>query len=429
VSLVIPSVRSQRLFLTLVAGLLLLAGFLRLETYDQRPLWFDERETQKLSREVGNSNLLDLARGDSFEHPTLHPLIVSWLARWMDPIAAIRLPSVACGIGSVALLVWLGTSLFDRRVALVAGTLMAFSVYHINYSQDGRAYTLLLVTTLGQYLSLLGFWKSLKLSHLIPFPFLALCSVYSHHLGVLVQGSLALTAIALAVFDVWRGGLEARPVALRKLMVLAVVGTVVGLAYLPQLLNTASWIGGVQRASPFTLQFSFRFIHEIFARWGGGGGWVATGYAVLFAVGAIAMWGRAKVGMILAIWLTVPFATFALVPSRHFFDLRYVMMALPAFFFIVAKGIVWLADAVARAADRGDTPFSKESVRVATLASILSILIVFSAMSYLRFRQTQYRCSEFPSVPRVLRMQNGYCAEYLLLNTLLERDRYILEQH
>jgi hypothetical protein len=54
---------------------------------------------------------------------------------------------------------------------------------------------------------------------------------------------------------------------------------------------------------------------------------------------------------------------------------------------------------------------------------------VFSAMSYLRFRQTQYRCSEFPSVPRVLRMQNGYCAEYLLLNTLLERDRYILEQH
>ena len=254
------------------------------------PSTFDERAVSAYS-------LFDLSVDSSIvTYPTLHPLIVSWLARWMDPIAAIRLPSVACGIGSVALLVWLGTSLFDRRVALVAGTLMALSVYHINYSQDGRAYTLLLVTTLGQYLSLLGFWKSLKLSHLIPFPILALCSVYSHHLGILVQGSLALTAIALAVFDVWRGGLEARPVALRKLMVLAVVGTVVGLVYLPQLLNTASWIDGVRRASPFTLQFSFRFVHEVFARWGSGGGWVATGYAVLFAVGAIAMWGRAITG-------------------------------------------------------------------------------------------------------------------------------------
>ena len=59
----------------------------------------------------------------------------------------------------------------------------------------------------------------------------------------------------------------------------------------------------------------------------------------------------------------------------------------------------------------------------------LSILIAFSALSYLRFRQTQYRCSEFPSLPQVLRMQGGYCAEYLLLNTLLERDRYLLETH
>ena len=425
----VSSLRSQRLFPALVAGLLLLASFLRLETYDQRPLWFDERETRQLSLEIKASGLLDLARGDSFEHPTLHPLIVSWFIHSIDPIAAIRLPSVVCGIASVALLIWLGSILFGRSVALVAGTLMTFSVYHINYSQDGRAYTLLLVTTLGQYLSLLGFWKSAKVSHLLPFPILALCSVYAHHLGVLAQGSLFLTAIALAAIDAARGDPEERPVVLRKLTVLAFVWILVGLFYLPQLLNTASWIDGVQRASPFTLQFSFRFFHDVFARWGNGGGWIAIVYGLLFAIGAVAIWKRSQAGVILSIWLVVPFVTFALIPSRHFFDLRYVMMALPAFFLIVARGIVWLANALANAADRRGSLFSSEWTATATLISILAILIGFSATSYLQFRQTQYRCSEFPSRPQVLRMQQGYCGEYLLLNTLLERDRYMLEQH
>jgi 4-amino-4-deoxy-L-arabinose transferase-like glycosyltransferase len=426
---VVSSLHSKRLFLAVVAGLLLLASFLRLETYDQRPLWFDERETQKLSLEVQASGLLDLARGDQFEHPSLHPLIISWFIHWIDPVAAIRLPSVVFGVGSVALLIWLGALLFDRRVALVAGTLMTLSVYHINYSQDGRAYTLLLVSTLGQYISLLGFWKSKKLSYLIPFPILALCSVYAHHLGVLIQGSLVLTAIALAAVDISRGDPEQRPVVLRKMMVLALVWVVVGLAYLPQLLNTASWIDGVQRASPFTLRFSLRLFHDVFARWGSGGGWIAAGYALLFAIGAVAIWGRTKVGLILSIWLVVPFVTFALIPSRHFFDLRYVMMALPAFFLIVAKGITWLANALASAASRRNAPFSRESASTATLISLLAILAAFSASSYLQFRQTQYRCSEFPSLPQVLRMQDGFCGEYLLLNTLLERDRYLLETH
>ena len=425
----VSSFRSQRLFLAFVAGLLLLASFLRLETYDRRPLWFDERETQKLSLELEAMGPLDLARGDSFEHPTLHPLIVSWLIDSIEPIAAIRLPSVICGISSIALLIWLGALLLDRSVGVVAGILMTFSVYHINYSQDGRAYTLLLVLTLGQYLSLLGFWKSQRSSHLLPFPILALCSVYTHHLGVLVQGSLVLTAIALAAVDMSRGDLEERPLVVRKMTVLAFVWVLVGLVYLPQLINTASWIGGVQRESPFTLRFSFRFFHEVLARWGGGGGWIATVYGLLFAIGATAMWRRLKVGVTLSIWLAVPFVTFALIPFRHFFDLRYVMMALPAFFLVVANGIVWLADALASAANRRDAPFSRESVGKAALVALLAILTASSATSYMQFRQTQQRCSEFPSRPQVLRMQDGYCAEYLLLNTLLERDRYLLEQH
>jgi uncharacterized membrane protein len=426
---VVSSLRSQRLFLAFVAGLLLLAAFLRLETYDQRPLWFDERETRKLSLEVEASGLVGLARGDSFEHPTLYPLIISWFIHSIDPIAAIRLPSVVCGVGNVALMIWLGTLLFDRRVGLVAGTLLAFSVYHINYSQDGRAYMLLLVLTLGQYLSLLGFWQSQKRSHLLPFPVLALCSVYIHHLGVLIQGSLVLTSIALATVDLSRGDIAERPVVLRKMMLLASVWFLIGLVYLPQLLNIASWFDGVQRASPFTLSLSFRFFHEILARWGSGGGWSAAVYALLFAIGAAAMWKQAKVGIILSIWLAFPFVIFALIPFRHFFDLRYVMMALPAFFFLVANGIVWLSNALATAASRRNLPFSRESAATAALVALLAIPIAFSLMSYSKFRQTQYRCSEFPSRPQVLHMQGGYCGEYLLINTLLERDRYLLEQH
>jgi hypothetical protein len=141
------------------------------------------------------------------------------------------------------------------------------------------------------------------------------------------------------------------------------------------------------------------------------------------------MRGRLKSGVVLSTWLAVPFLTFALIPSRHFFDLRYVMMAFPAFFLVVANGIVWLADALASAASRRHESFSRRPVAAAMLVALLATLSALSVASYLQFRQTHYRCSEFPSQPQVLRMQGGFCGEYLLLNTLLERDRYLLNQH
>ena len=116
------------------------------------------------------------------------------------------MPSVLLGIATVPAVIALGTWLFDRRVGLVAGLLLALSVYHVNYSQDARAYSLIVATSTAQYALLVAFRRSGRIVWLAAFSLLALVSVYSHHMGLLVQAALGATSAALLLLDARREG-------------------------------------------------------------------------------------------------------------------------------------------------------------------------------------------------------------------------------
>ena len=66
---------------------------------------------------------------------------------------ALRLPSVFAAMGSAALVVVIGRRLFDPRVGLVAGLLLATSPFVVRWSQQARSYTMGL--TLGLLATLL----------------------------------------------------------------------------------------------------------------------------------------------------------------------------------------------------------------------------------------------------------------------------------
>ena len=67
----------------------------------------------------------------------------------------LRFPSVLGTMLACALLVVLGRKLFDRRVALVAGVLLALSPFVVKWSQQARGYTLLLAVSVLAILLLL----------------------------------------------------------------------------------------------------------------------------------------------------------------------------------------------------------------------------------------------------------------------------------
>jgi mannosyltransferase len=136
---------SLALDVLIVSGAALVLGLIRLGA---PPLWVDESFT-----------VADLERPYAFYMQGYYWLfytvekpwtLVAGTSEW-----ALRFPSVIAAMLSCSLLVVLGRRLFDRRVALIAGLLLATSPFVVRWSQQARAYTMIVAVTLVATLLLL----------------------------------------------------------------------------------------------------------------------------------------------------------------------------------------------------------------------------------------------------------------------------------
>jgi mannosyltransferase len=82
-------------------------------------------------------------------------IIEPWAAVFGSSEWALRLPSVLGAMGAVALLVFVGNRLFERRIALVGGLLLATSPFFVKWSQQARPYTMFVALCLLAMLLLL----------------------------------------------------------------------------------------------------------------------------------------------------------------------------------------------------------------------------------------------------------------------------------
>jgi len=420
-----PAPRRRRsLEVLLVALVLALAAFLRLETLGRRPLWFDERWTQQIV--VGSRGALDVWRVGPMDHAQHPPL--SYLAAYLaDPSGAsaarLRLPAAIAGIASVALLIGVGASLFGSAAGLLAGFLMAISVYHVDASQDARPYMLSVAFTIGQYGSLFAFLRTRRPPWLAALVVCTVAALYTYHLALLHAAiGLAAGVASLAVDRADRGGGRRSPWPW-----LAGAYALVALAYLPQLPNLERFAAESRHPAPnHVLAPSLRFLHELVSRWGSDG--AAPLYEILFALGAACVLARRHLieWGVLA-WCAAPLALFSLVPFAKYFDMRFLISGLPAFFLLVAVG----GDALARGSARGATallrsPISAALVRGAVLASVAAAFAYSAAGVYAVFRATETRCGEFVIRPEVLAADDGFCARHLVLNTANPDQQFIV---
>ena len=128
-----------------LAGLVILAAAaLRVFHIDNQSAWVDEAFTVHASAQPWDGMMRILVA--DFNHPPLHTMLVRW---WGDVfgvgVVQARVLSAIFGTAAVAAVYWLGALLFDRRTALLASALMAVSQLGIMYSQEARGYSLLLL--------------------------------------------------------------------------------------------------------------------------------------------------------------------------------------------------------------------------------------------------------------------------------------------
>ena len=153
----VPDASDRKRTMWALASLTVIGAVLRLSTITSRGLWQDE--AAQISQMTGT--VLDTIKSQiGGTHPPLfHVLMHFWIQAFGTSEAALRSFSVLVGVASIPLAYWAGTTLYNRRVGLLAAGILAFSPYHIWYSQEARMYTLM---TFFGLLSLTCFVKAMR---------------------------------------------------------------------------------------------------------------------------------------------------------------------------------------------------------------------------------------------------------------------------
>jgi uncharacterized membrane protein len=128
-------------------SLLLLGCLLRCSGLGLRSLWFDEAKSLIIAQ-APLRELLPLVRGLEATPPAYFVLLHLWVRVFPDPLIAVRLFSVLCGVAGLLLFVQVADRLCARN-RVFALFLACFSSFWVHLSQDGRAYSLFVLEALA----------------------------------------------------------------------------------------------------------------------------------------------------------------------------------------------------------------------------------------------------------------------------------------
>ncbi len=126
----------------LAAAITLVGGGLRVLLLGTKNMWLDETFSVWLASHPLPEMLQWLVEID--QHPPLYYLLLhAWIAFRGTAPYAVRFLSALFGAGTIPILYLTGKRISGTMLGLAAAMLLAFSPYHIVYSQETRMYTLL----------------------------------------------------------------------------------------------------------------------------------------------------------------------------------------------------------------------------------------------------------------------------------------------
>jgi mannosyltransferase len=330
----------KRWTLLALLAIMLLGGVLRFYGLSVQSLWGDELASWDFSKRDTLSQVIRGVRSDI--HPPGYFLILHF-TQWIfgDSEWALRLPSAFAGWLCIPAIYALGRRLYSEREGLIAALLLAVLWTPIYYSQEARAYSMLiLLSILTSYfwwdvMLNLRYRRALPMREAVWYVVCAVLCAYLHYFGlflVALQG-VALTALAYRT--------------LRKAMLLYVPVALAYLPWLPSMIyqfqhskQRGAWIGGpTLSALPDYFQFLF-----------GRSGLLSLAAWTLISFLLIRGWDDLRPrrkgsgippGLLLAAWTMGPFVV-AYAVSRSSVQLlteKNLLISLPAVYLLLARSI------------------------------------------------------------------------------------------
>jgi 4-amino-4-deoxy-L-arabinose transferase-like glycosyltransferase len=344
-------------------ALIFIAFLMRLNGLTYQSLWRDEVDAicfaqAPLAKDLSQTalsftptcppnipELLAAFTEPGFNGPLFFLILRGAIGLWGYSEFALRFFSLLCGVLSVALIITLGTRLFNRAVGLIAGALLAFSAYQVWYSQEAKMYTLITMLALASIYFLRRAVEEGRLRFWIGVVVCTTLAMGSHILAALLVPTQVL------LFLLWW------PYSRRHLIAGIIALACVSVPYLPvgwprvQLLFAPSETGFGR--------YTFGEMLGVLGRAYTGGilnnsdeRWllIVTGTAAALAIFGLisidtpprppSMPDRILTRISIAAWALIPVVVIALISiNRPLFTDRYVIWAQSAFYLAVALGV------------------------------------------------------------------------------------------
>lgn len=314
----------------IVATITVIAAVLRLHLLAARSLWIDEAASVNFATMAWWPflRLLWSYQGNM----TLYYFLLRGWVHLGDSEAVVRGLSVLFGVATVPAIYALGARMFDRVTGVTAAALLAIHSFHIQWSQEARAYSLLtFLLVLTTYFFVRAMDSPLAKRYWAAFTLSAALSVYAHIFAVFLLPAYVLAIILPHPFSF-------------KLR--TVVAASVGFAFLVfpisafVLLQHSSQIDWITRP---TLTDVYHFFELLT---GQGGLWSVAAYLALSVLALTPLFESVRSEKeawslrLVAFWLVLPPAlTLAASPFKPLFFSRYMIMCVPALILLAGRGI------------------------------------------------------------------------------------------
>jgi mannosyltransferase len=314
----------------IVATITVIAAVLRLHSLAAKSLWIDEAASVNFATMAWWPflRLLWSYQGNM----TLYYFLLRGWVHLGESEAVVRGLSVLFGVATVPAIYALGTRMFDRVTGVTATALLAIHSFHIQWSQEARAYSLLtFLLVLTTYFFVRAMDSALAKRYWVAFILSATLSVYAHIFAVFLLPAYTVAIILPRPFTVKLRTLAAATVSFAFLIF--PIGAFV-------LLQHSSQIDWIIRP---TLADVYHFLELLT---GQGGSWSVVAYLVVCLLALMPLFGSACSEKetwslrLVALWLLLPPAlTLAATPFKPLFFPRYMIMCVPALILLAGRGI------------------------------------------------------------------------------------------
>jgi uncharacterized membrane protein len=327
-----------------LTAILALAALLRLWGLGVKQLWLDEILQVLHSRPDSVREILNGVAEDRGSAPLdylIQHLVMANISGSFEWTS--RLHAAFFGVLAVLLVYLVCRELCaDQRLAMMSALLFCFYPFHYHYSQEGRPYSLFALWTLVLYLLL---FRSLKRNRgllWVSFCVSAILAFYTHAFTAVV---LFAQFVFLIYYQRYRR--EKWSASWRRYACFFACGAVAGAVYLPWL--RYSFFNAKGEAAP---ESGFRLLLASIKQLGDG----SYPLAILLILCAVAgvrslvkSGRRLELGALL-IWMLAPVPIIAavLIWRTYFYAPRQILFVTPAFCMLIAVGVDFLKQKVAR---------------------------------------------------------------------------------